>query len=99
VALEEAMPQIESPVEEHPRRKISLSQQIEEIERELLHRRSEYPRLVSREKLRQAVADYQMERLEAARASLKWLQQNEGFVKWAIENRNAIKQKMKEAEV
>jgi len=79
---------------ELPARKISLSQQIEEIDWELARRKNDYPRLVSRGKLRESEADYQMERLRAARATLEWLQGNEDFVKWAIANKDTIKQKM-----
>jgi hypothetical protein len=92
------MQQPKPPAEQQPKRKISLSQQIEEIDQELNRRESEYPRLVAREKLRQSEADYQTERLQAVRSTLEWLQGNEDFVKWAIANRGAIKRKMEEGD-
>lgn len=63
------------------KRKFSLAQQIEEIDRELAQRRDVYPRLVSSGKLRQSVADYQVGRLESARATLVWLQEHELTIK------------------
>jgi hypothetical protein len=92
--LEEAMQEPESPTEQQPKRKISLSQQIEGIDWELQRRNAEFPGLISRGKLRESEADYQMERLRAARSTLEWLLENEDFVKWAIANRDAIKQKL-----
>lgn len=64
--------------------KISLSQQIDEVCRELAERESVYPRLVTSGKLRQSVADYQVARLEAVHATLRWLQANEATVRAAI---------------
>ena len=61
--------------------KFSLDQQIEEIDRELEQRAAVYPRLVQNHKLRQSIADYQVERLKAARASLVWLRDNEFLIK------------------
>jgi hypothetical protein len=61
--------------------KFSLNQQIDEIDRELEQRRDVYPRLVATRKLRESHAKFQTERLEAARATLVWLQQNESFIK------------------
>lgn len=58
-------------------RRVSLSQQIEEVDRELDQRASVYPRLVSAGKLRLSVSQYHMERMEAARATLAWLQRHE----------------------
>lgn len=61
--------------------KFSLNQQIDEIDRELAQRRDVYPRQVATRKLRESHAKFQMERLEAARATLVWLQQNENLIK------------------
>jgi hypothetical protein len=60
---------------------LSLAQQIEEIDYELGQRRGVYGRLVASGKMRQAVADYHMHRLEAARRTLDWLAQHEGELK------------------
>lgn len=57
--------------------KISIAQQIDEIDRELMQRREVYPRLVAGGKLRQSVADYQVARLQAARDTLTWLAVND----------------------
>jgi hypothetical protein len=86
----------DSPGEQLARRKISLAQQVEEIDRELERRKHDYPRLISRKKLRQSEADYQTERLWAARATLEWLQEHEDYVKWAIVNRSLIEEKMQQ---
>lgn len=61
--------------------RVSLRQQIEEIDRELEQRAKVYPRLVASGKLRQSMADYQVARLVAARASLAWLAQHEATIK------------------
>jgi hypothetical protein len=60
---------------------VSLAQQIEEIDYELGQRRGVYGRLVASGKMRQAVADYHMHRLEAARRTLDWLRQHEAELK------------------
>lgn len=62
-------------------RKVSLSAQIAEVDRELAMRREVYPMAVARKKLRQSHADYQVEQLEAVRATLVWLQANELMIK------------------
>ena len=71
--------------------KISISQQIDEVDRELKMRADVYPRQVSSGKLRPSIADYQIKRLEAVKATLEWLRDNEtdvrGFVIAKIEAR------------
>lgn len=57
--------------------RFSLAQHIEEIERELEQRARVYPALVSKRKLGASIAEYQVARMEAALASLKWLQRHE----------------------
>lgn len=64
--------------------KISLSQQIDEINRELGQRKVVYPRLVSGGKMRQSIADYQVARMEAAKATLEWLRDHEATVRAAV---------------
>ena len=61
--------------------KISLNQQIEEIERELTMRRSVYPRWVSAGKIRKGEADYQIARMEAVKATLEWMRDNEAAIR------------------
>ncbi|MBN8987446.1 MAG: hypothetical protein J0H42_04320 [Rhizobiales bacterium] len=61
--------------------KFSLQAQIEEIDRELEQRARVYPRLTAKGELRKSVGDYQIQRLEAVRATLVWLQQNETRIK------------------
>jgi hypothetical protein len=53
---------------------ISLSQQIEEVERELQMRHSVYGRFVGRKR---AYADYQMQRMQGVLETLQWLKRNE----------------------
>lgn len=61
--------------------KISLNQQIEEVERELAMRARVYPGLVSRSKLSQSIADYHVARMRAVKATLEWLRDNETEIK------------------
>ena len=60
---------------------VSLSQQIEEVEREIALRKNVYPRMVSSGKMRQSIADYHLARIEAVLATLLWLQTNEAAIK------------------
>ncbi len=56
--------------------KISLPQQIEEIEYEIGMRKQVYPRRVSAKKMRQSEATYHIERMEAVLKTLRWLEKN-----------------------
>jgi len=62
---------------------ISIAQQISEVERELAQRREVYPRLVANHKMRQSIADYQTERMQATLATLRWIQKHEVAIKAA----------------
>ena len=64
---------------------ISLNQQIEEVERELEMRRKVYPRI----KGSQATKDYQVQRLEAALETLRWLKRNEPQIRGMLGNDDA----------
>lgn len=64
--------------------KVSLSQQIEEIDRELALRDGVYKRAVSAGKMRQSIADFHMGRMTAARDTLIWLRANEDKIKAAL---------------
>ncbi len=66
--------------------RISLNQQIEEVQRELNVRAQVYPGLIARGRLRQSEADYQSERLRAVLKTLKWLQENEDDIRAAAHN-------------
>ena len=57
--------------------KISIDQQIDEVDRELKKRVEVYPRQVSSGKLRQSIADYQVKRMEAVKATLEWVRDNQ----------------------
>jgi hypothetical protein len=82
MTIEEAMHKPDPPAPAAtPRRKISLAQQIEEVDRELKMRAAVYPRQVTSGKLRQGEADYQIERLEAVRDTLNWLAKHEKRIK------------------
>jgi hypothetical protein len=60
---------------------ISLNQQIEEVQRELMMRRKVYPSA----KGSQAQKDYQMQRLQAVLETLLWLQRNEPQIRGMLE--------------
>ena len=59
----------------------SIIQQIEEVEREIKLRRDVYPRMVLSGKMRQSIADYHMQRMEAVLRTLEWLRDNEAKIK------------------
>lgn len=61
--------------------KVSLNQQIDEVDHELSMRKRVYPGLVSRSKLSQVKADYHMDRMRAVKATLEWLRDNEAEIK------------------
>lgn len=61
--------------------KISLNQQIDEIQRDLAERRSTYPAMVATRKLKQSQADFQCARLDAAWQSLTWLREHEAEIR------------------
>jgi hypothetical protein len=48
-----------------------------EVDRELKQRADVYPRWVARGKLHQSIADYLVRRLEAVKATLEWVRDNE----------------------
>jgi len=50
---------------------VSLDQQIQEVERELVMRKRVYPHQVMSGKMRRSVADFHMERMEAVLQTLK----------------------------
>jgi len=66
--------------------KISLGQQLEEVDREIAMRKDVYEIAVSKGKMRRAVADYHMNRMKAVRATLAWLQENEATIKAGLRN-------------
>ena len=60
---------------------VSLNQQIDEVKRELAKRYEVYPRQVQTGKLRQSIADFQVERMRAVLKTLEWLQAHEQQIK------------------
>jgi hypothetical protein len=64
--------------------KFSLAHQIEEVEREIALRKSVYAALVASGKMRQSIAEFHLQRLEAVRDTLLWLQRNEVRIKELI---------------
>lgn len=64
--------------------KITLGEQVAEIGRELGLRRGVYPKWVADGKLSQALADRQIECMDAAYKTLKWLHANEQKIKDAL---------------
>lgn len=63
---------------------ITLNQQIKAVEREIAMRSRVYPGWVSRGKMRQSEADYEMAAMRATLATLQWLQANETAVRAAV---------------
>jgi len=61
--------------------KISLNQQIEEVETELMMRSHVYPRQVAAGKMRKSEADYRTARMQAVLTTLKWLRDHEAQIK------------------
>ena len=82
--------------------KISLNQQIDEVNRELAERKRVYSHLVASRKMRQSTADFQTERMLAVLATLEWLQENETDIRAAVaaikERRRASEQQHSEGE-
>lgn len=64
--------------------KVSLNQQIDEVRRELNERKGVYARLIASQKMRQSIADFQTQRMEAVLATLEWIQQNEEALKTVV---------------
>ncbi len=73
--------------------KVSIGSQIDEVKRELEERERVYPRLIASRKLRQSVADYQMDRMRSVLATLEWLRDNETDIRAAVA---AIKERRKQ---
>lgn len=69
--------------------KVTLAQQIAEVGREIGLRRNVYPQFVARGKFTQSEADEHIRRMEAALATLKWLEENRDAV---MKAREAVKQ-------
>lgn len=64
--------------------KVSLAQQIEEVEHELRMRDQVYPKLVLRKQKSQSAADMNMMRMRAVLETLQWLRANEAKIKERI---------------
>lgn len=64
-------------------KRISLDQQIEEVERELAERAKVYPRLMSSGRMRPSVAEFHVARMEAVLRTLKWVKANEAKLRAA----------------
>jgi hypothetical protein len=65
-------------------KKLSLVAQLEEVDFELDMRRRVYPGQVKRGGMRESVANEHIRRMEAVRATLAWLQENETKIKEAL---------------
>ncbi|MCX5497302.1 hypothetical protein OSH11_21575 [Kaistia dalseonensis] len=61
--------------------KVSLNQQVEEILRIIHESHGTYPGQVARGKLRQSIADYQLQRQEAICVTLEWLRGSEAEIR------------------
>lgn len=62
----------------------TLTQQIEEIEREIGLRKAVYPRMIGSGKLRRGEAEFHMARIESVLKTLKWMSDNEEAIKAAM---------------
>ena len=65
-------------------RRVSLNQQIQELDRELAARRMDPARFRKMFGLRESEAEYFIERLDAARNTLLWLQRHEDQIRAAL---------------
>jgi hypothetical protein len=63
--------------------RVTLAEQIAEVEREITLRRRVYPGWIAAGKLSQALADRQMACIEATRTTLKWVEKNAAAIKAA----------------
>ncbi len=68
---------------------VSLRHQIAEIEREIGLRKNVYPRWITSGKIRRGEAELHMERIEAALATLKAIQEHEAAVRDCLRKANA----------
>ena len=66
---------------------VSLNEQIDEIKRELKQRERVYPRMIAQGKLRQAIAEYQMARMQAALATVERVKRLDDGLKGMAEPR------------
>ena len=69
--------------------KVSLIGQITEVDREIALRQRVYPEQIRKGKMRQAEAELLMSRIQAVRASLMFLQDNENDIRRMIADRRA----------
>ncbi len=67
--------------------KITLAQQIDEVERELQQRAAVYPRQVSANKMSQTRADFHVARMRAVLRTLCWLKEHEAAIRAAAAGR------------
>jgi hypothetical protein len=68
---------------------ISLDKQIAEVKREIALRKSVYPGLIMRRRMRQGEADEHIARMEAVQRTLEWLAEHEDEIKAALSKENA----------
>ena len=70
--------------------KISLVGQIAEIDREIALRQRVYPEQIRKGKMRQAEAELLMQRIQAVRESLLFLQKHEADIRGMIAAKKAV---------
>lgn len=68
---------------------ISLTGQIQEVEREIALRRNVYPRQVASGKLNQSASELLIERMEAVLKTLQWMQKHEAAIRAAVVRKEA----------
>ena len=70
--------------------RISISQQIAAVQREIEKRKRVYPRLVWKGDMRKVEADYQIEAMQAVLQTLEWVKNNEKEIReWFEEKKSA----------
>ncbi len=69
--------------------KISIVGQIAEIDREISHRASLYPRLVQQGRMKEEIRVMLMERIEAIRATLIFCKEHENAIRTYIAEKKA----------
>lgn len=77
---------------------IPLSEQIEEVGREVRHRERLYPEWVKLRRYKQETADAKLAAMQGAERSLRWLAQNIDWIRPIAEQRKLLEQQQRELE-
>lgn len=77
---------------------VPLSEQIEEVGREIRLRQRLYPEWIKIRRLKQETADTKLAAMQAAERSLQWLAQNIDWIRPIAEQRKLLEQQQRELE-